>query len=97
MVSDICEAFGISPSEAMAQDWQMIQTIFDYRTAKAARSTAEMKDKTQSAKIFKASPSMIRIMGRMAKAQADAPLDSDTVMDEGLELIESLAPVEDEE
>jgi len=37
MMSIICEAFGCTPGEAMAQDWATVKAVLDYRLMAQAK------------------------------------------------------------
>ena len=90
----ICESFNCTPGEAMDQDWALINQILDYRLARTAMDTAEMKDQKQAVAILTAHPEMIRMMGMMRRAQTGRPLHGETLVEEGRAVVAEYAPAE---
>jgi hypothetical protein len=80
MVSEVCEAFGCTPDEALRQDWGLVTAIFDYRAANQAVKSFNDKD---GFTVLERNPQLIEVLARMARAQRGEPLDAPGAADEG--------------
>lgn len=79
-MSEICEAFGCTPDEALRQDWGLVTAIFDYRTANQAVKSFNEKD---GFTVLERNPALIESLARMARAQRGEPLDAPGAVNEG--------------
>ena len=85
-MSEICESFGCTPDQAMAQDWELVSTVLDYRTAKAAVDVFGSTNRAASFDTLKKHPELALALSRMNRAQLGGALDEATV-DEGAEVV----------
>ncbi len=73
MISEVCEAFTCTPSEAERQDPQLVRRILTYRNAKLARDW--LNDTQHGQANLQAHPHLITLVREMLEAQdvLDAP------------------------
>ena len=90
MVSDVCQAFGIppTPGSAVDQDYALVLSIMDYRTAAIAVETFNGPDKGVAFDTLVAHPRLAEVLAMMQRAQDGLPLYGATVQ-EGLRVADA--------
>ncbi len=68
-MSEICESFGCTTAQAIAEDWELVSAVLDYRHAKAAVAVFSGKDRGVAFKTLQDNPSLTEALSAMHQAQ----------------------------
>lgn len=99
LLSVICESFGCTPSQALAEDWDTVHRVLEYRAAAAAVETFTQRDRAGAVARLQQHPGLLEMLARMQRAQTGRPLHGGDLRQEGAGVFDAHVPeqqVEDE-
>ena len=73
-MSEVCAAFGCTPSVAEQEDLELVRQVLDYRTAVAAKEIFNGRDRSRAFEALRKQPRLLEVLGMMYRAQAGLPL-----------------------